>query len=212
MAEVPTVGSSGGCITYKYPSRISGFDLGAEIGRLVESSLAANTRDAYQMAILSFETFRVDYGLAQIWPPPIPHVTLFIAFLSLNRKAASTAANYIAAINFRCKFYQNYDISQQFIVKKMLEGMKRSKIVKDIRLPITLDLLNRIINQLPVICCSGYESTLFAAAFSVAYHGFFRVGEIAFTKPGQSHQILGIQDVNIIRKGAQYFINVHLLY
>ena len=80
----------------------------------------------------------------------------------------------------------------------MLEGMKRSKIVKDIRLPITLDLLNRIINQLPVICCSGCESTLFAAAISVAYHGFFRVGEIAFTKPGQFHQILGLQDVNII--------------
>jgi hypothetical protein len=46
--------------------RISGFDLGAEIGRLVESSLAVDTRDAYQTGILSFETFRVDYGLAQI--------------------------------------------------------------------------------------------------------------------------------------------------
>jgi hypothetical protein len=66
MAEVPTVGSSGECITYKYPPRISGFDLGAEIGRLVESSLAVDTRDAYQTGILSFETFRVDYGLAQI--------------------------------------------------------------------------------------------------------------------------------------------------
>jgi hypothetical protein len=52
----------------------------------------------------------------------------------------------------------------------MLEGMKRSKIVKDIRLPIALDLLSRIINQLPVICCSGHESILFYAAFSVAYH------------------------------------------
>ena len=106
MVEVPTIGSSGGCITYKYPSRIFGFDLGAESGRLFESSLAANTRDAYQTGILSFETFRVDYRLAQMWPPPIPHVTFLIAFLSLNRKAASTAANYIAAINFRCKFYQ----------------------------------------------------------------------------------------------------------
>jgi hypothetical protein len=75
--------------------KFSGFDLGAEIGRLVESSLAVDTRDAYQTGILSFETFRVDYGLAQMWPPPIPHVTFLIAFLSLNRKAASTAANYI---------------------------------------------------------------------------------------------------------------------
>ena len=60
--------------------------------------------------------------------------------------------------------------------------MKRSKIVKDIRLPITLDLLNIIINQLPVICCSGYESTLFAAAISVAYHGFFQSRGNSFYK------------------------------
>ena len=46
----------------------------------------------------------------------------------------------------------------------------------------------------------------------MAYHVFFRVGEIALTKPGHSHQILGLQDVNIIINGAQYFINVHLIY
>jgi hypothetical protein len=58
---------------------------------------------------------------------------LFIAFLSLNNKSSKTAACYITAINFRCKFYQNVDISQNFIAKKMLQGMKRSKRSKDVK-------------------------------------------------------------------------------
>jgi hypothetical protein len=47
-----------------------------------------------------------------------------MAFLSLNDQSSKTAACYITAINFRCKLYQNVDISHNFIAKKMLQGMK----------------------------------------------------------------------------------------
>jgi hypothetical protein len=55
-----------------------------------------------------------------------------MAFLSLNDQSSKTAACYITAINFRCKLYQNVDISHNFIAKKMLQGMKRSKRSKDV--------------------------------------------------------------------------------
>jgi hypothetical protein len=45
-----------------------------------------------------------------------------MAFLSLNDQSSKTAACYITAINFRCKLYQNVDISHNFIAKKMLQG------------------------------------------------------------------------------------------
>jgi uncharacterized Fe-S radical SAM superfamily protein PflX len=80
---------------------------------------------------------------------------LFIAFLSLNNKSSKSAACYITAINFRCKFDQNVDISQNFIVKKMLQGMKRSK---DVRLSITFEILDKILKRLPVVCSSPYEA------------------------------------------------------
>ena len=53
------------------------------------------------------------------------------------------------------------------------------------RLPITFEMLNKILKRLPVVCSSPYEALLFAAAFSMACHGFLRVGEIVFTKLGQ---------------------------
>jgi hypothetical protein len=71
-----------------------------------------------------------------------------MAFLSLNDKSSKTAACYITAINFHCTFYQNVDISHNFIAKKMLQGMKRSKRSKDVRLPITFEILNKILNGL----------------------------------------------------------------
>jgi hypothetical protein len=50
--------------------------------------------------------------------------------------------------------------------------------LKDVRLSITSEILDKILKRLPVVCSSHYEAWLFAAAFSMAYHGFLRVGEI----------------------------------
>ena len=179
---------------------------------MIDASFAQNTFDTYRTGLQCFENFRTEHRLPLLWPPPVSHVTMFIAFLSLNNKSPKTAACYIAAINFRCKFYKNVDISQNFIVKKMLEGMKRSKHSKDARLPITLEILNKILNRLPVVCTSPYEALLFSAAFSMAYHGFFRVGEIVFTKLGQEHKILGVSDVKIRTINNSRVINVYIAF
>lgn len=116
----------------------------------------------------------------------------------------------MAAIGFRCKFIQVYDYSQSFIVRKMLEGMKRTQNTKDVRLPITLELLTSIIAKLPSICFSSYEALLFATAFSVAFHGFLRIGEIVFTKMSQTHQIIGVKDARVIQEKNHQSIEVRL--
>ena len=134
-----------------------------------------------------------------------------MAFLSLNDQSSKTAACYITAINFRCKLYQNVDISHNFIAKKMLQGMKRSKRSKDVRLPITFEILNKILKRLPVVCSSPYAALLFTAAFSMVYHGFLRVGEIVFTKVGHEHKILSVNDVKIRRPNNSRVIDVHIV-
>ena len=56
--------------------------------------------------------------------------------------------------------------------------MQRLKKQKDTRLPISQDLFLKLINVLPYICSSIFEATLFSSAFSLAFHGFLRVGVI----------------------------------
>lgn len=92
------------------------------------------------------------------------------------------------------------------MVCKMLEGLRRTRSSKDMRLPITSELLNKIIDKLPSGCFSLYETWLFAAAF----HGFLRVGEIVYTKLGQLQQIVSLNDAQILCEGKDQFIRLRL--
>ena len=60
----------------------------------------------------------------------------------------------------------------------MLEGVRRkSPKLSDIRAPVILEILHKIIRSLPS-GCSSYESCLFASAFSLAFFALLRIGEL----------------------------------
>ena len=70
------------------------------------------------------------------------------------------------------------DHTKSFFVGKLIEGMKRKgPRNKDLRMPISLNLLTKLIGALSYICQSSYETQLFASAFSLAFFGLLRVGE-----------------------------------
>jgi hypothetical protein len=64
--------------------------------------------------------------------------------------------------------------------------MKRLKNRADTRLSITPDILQRIVSILPGICFNMYENKLFKAAFTLAYWGLLRVGEITLSNKKKS--------------------------
>ena len=86
---------------------------------------------------------------------------------------------------------------KSFIIKKMLEGFRRSKPSIDCRSPITLPLF-RTIPVLPHIC----KNTLFAPAFQLAYFGLFRVGEITWTTRNSSEKIVSLGDLTLTPPGS----------
>ena len=57
--------------------------------------------------------------------------------MSLKDLSLNTAKSYISAVGFKCKISGCSDVTQNFIVHKVLEGMKRLKNRADTRLPIT---------------------------------------------------------------------------
>jgi hypothetical protein len=57
------------------------------------------------------------------------------------------------------------DRTQSFILKKMLQGMQRLDKKKDSRKPITIDILQKIIPILRMVCSSNYETHLLSAAY-----------------------------------------------
>jgi hypothetical protein len=118
--------------------------------------------------------------------------------MSLKDLSANTAKSYISAVGFKCKITGCSDVTQNFIVHKVLEGMKRLKNRADTRLPITPDILQRIVSILPSICFNMHENKLFKVAFTLAYWGLFRVGEITLSNKKNINNILSNNDVHIV--------------
>lgn len=160
------------------------------------------------MGIRRFESFRTKYTERLCWPPTIEQLTLFIAFLSLQGLSYKTASLYLCAVGFQCKVKNVKDTTKHYIVSKMIEGIKRSKPNKSVRLPITVSILNAIINVLPAVCSSTYESQLFKTAFCLAFFGFFRIGEITVSKQEYFNKVLAIQDIVLDENKGTLKINL----
>ena len=164
---------------------------------LLDTSLAVNTRETYNTGINAFQLFRTNYKMELLWPPSLEQLFEFIAHLSLKGCSPATARAYLAGIGFNCKLIQVCDVTQNFVIKKMITGMERLDKRVDFRLPIDPHLLRKIIEILPSICRSTYESNLFSAAYSLAYFGFLRVGEIVAESNNRATHALSLSDVNL---------------
>lgn len=79
--------------------------------------------------------------------------------------------------------------TDQFLVSRLLQGLKRTNHTQDSRLPITKHLLQRIITTLPSVCKVNYESSLFSLVSSIAFYGLLRVSEFTVTL-NQNHRVL----------------------
>lgn len=119
----------------------------------------------------------------------------FITFLFEKGLAFSTVKSYTSGLSFFSKVNNLEDNTKRFVVRKMIDGIKRNKFSKDTRLPITREILGKIMLVLPVVCHSHYEIQLFRSAFSLAFHGMFRVGELAVASNSNSNHTISIENV-----------------
>ena len=123
--------------------------------------------------------------------------------------AYSTVRLYITAIGFNCKSQAFDDVTKHYLISKTLEGLKRVKLPQvDVRLPISPQILVKVLSKLPVVCTNEYESKLFAAVYSLAFFGFFRVGEVTVAKGRSEQQILGLDDIKLVEDRNYIMVNV----
>ena len=95
--------------------------------------------------------------------------------MSLNGHKSSTIVSYISGISYYLKLNGWVDVIEVFIVRKMLKGRPS----KDIRAPVTIDLLKAFPVALRNVATSDYEALLFSTAFIVMFFGFLSVGEVS---------------------------------
>lgn len=121
-------------------------------------------------------------------------LALFIAYLFDRNYAPSTVNTYVSAIGYSHKLSGLPDPTRVFYIIQLLKGYAKNGARLDSRLPITLPILEMLLNAAPNIQGSRYQVCQFKAMCSLAFFGFLRIGEITATtnagcQPLQLHQI-----------------------
>ena len=126
---------------------------------------------------------------------------LFIAYLFERNYASSTVNIYLSALSYSHKLAGLPDPTRVFYIIQMLKGYGKNRARLDSRLPITLPILQRLIEVSPRLGGSNYQRCQFQALCSLAFFAFLRIGEMTTTmnsscQPLQIHNLAFSCDSN----------------
>ena len=159
--------------------------------KLIEGGIAENTRKLYISGLAKFYEYRRNTGEPLLWPATTQQVRAFIAFLLVKKKSPT----YATGIAYHHKINNLTDPTNNFVVRKMLEGFKRLKPQKDTRVPITIDMLKKIIEHSKFTCANPYEVSLFKSAVLTGYFGLLRISEYTSESKRNNSHAVQINDV-----------------
>ncbi len=146
---------------------------------VVLASLSTSSLKNYNGVWCEFASFIKDrYGILSPLYATAGHVLMYVSFLSLKGFASSTIVSKYSSLNYAFKLFGLPEVSNEFILQKFMAGIKKMKPCKDIRVPVTLDLLHRMCNMIVSLGYSSYKVSLYQAMIVVSFHGFLRPGEI----------------------------------
>ena len=163
---------------------------------LVDKALSPATHKTYQRAVQQYVKFIEDVFDKSTKPFPASSqcIMLFVAHCYDNNLAASTVLTYVSALSYFHKIRGWTDTTQNFVVKKCLQGYQKERPSSDQRKPITVNILLKLIESLNHTTSSHFTRVLLRAMFLLAFHAMLRVGEFtvksSFAKP-----ILKAEDV-----------------
>ncbi|XP_056016344.1 uncharacterized protein LOC125673205 isoform X1 [Ostrea edulis] len=159
---------------------------------LLFNSLSPTTITAYKSAFQSYKSFVMQvYGRnTPLFPPLLTHLVSFIAHCYQMNLAVSTTLTTLSALSFIFKLSASEDLTQHFLIKKMIQGFKNAKPTCDPRPPITPVILGKLIQALPFTTDSIFSKTMLHAMVVLVFCAFLRVGEITKTHNKKSHYLL----------------------
>ncbi|XP_062581945.1 uncharacterized protein LOC134243730 [Saccostrea cucullata] len=170
---------------------------------LIDAALAPNTKKLYRQALNCFSSFIQSYYKTDcIKEISLGQVICFVSYLFSLGKAPSSISTYLAALAYYFKMTNAPDLSNHFLIKKMLSGAKRLVNSSDVRQPITLDILGKLLVAIPHVANSKYQEYLYMAMFLLAFYAFLRVGEIT-VRSGSNPNLLLRRNVSFKRDKKQ---------
>lgn len=167
-------------------------DISTVAGRirfLLNSSLAKSTILGYKRAWVLFVECMMSLNIAFLGikslPLSINQIMLFIGYLNLLNYAPASILTYVTALGYIHKIKGLIDPTKTYPVQKLLSAVMKVNNKKDTRLPITINILFRLVSSLQHTTQGVYYRALFRAMYTVSFFGLMRMGEVTTDKFGK---------------------------
>ena len=106
----------------------------------------------------------------------------FIAFLSLGQLAPSTISSYVSGVRHHLQIRNLPTFEDNFLLKLVLKGVLNSNQQTDVRLPISLDILQEMILALPMVAGGPCEVSLYSAVLSARFFRLLCPGKMVLSE------------------------------
>ena len=126
-------------------------------------------------------------------PVSVHMILLFIAHLFALGLAPSSIVSTVSAVSVQ-KVNGFPDPSNAFLVTKLLAGARNVGAVPDVRLPVTLHILSRLVVAMPTVFSSHYKCLMLRAMMVLAFNAYLRV--LLLPLNGQHHYV----DDSVVRR------------
>lgn len=160
---------------------------------MFEAAYNSSTLTSYNKSYELFTSFVTSHGLDALWGYHAhpANLIVYLGYLRQLSLSASTARKHLTGIAHCLKNNLLPDYTKCGPVQKVIKGYTRRAKTKDLRLPISLELLEKILRVLPSVCYTLYEVALFRAAFTLTFAALLRVSEVAaISKTAFGHALL----------------------
>lgn len=161
--------------------------------------MAPATKSVYRRAYQNFLKFHnAFYPHRKVFPIHHLKVAHFIAFSLHTGLKGSSIQTQIAGLNYMHRMMGYPNITDNFIIKKLLSSAQKITHSSDKRMPITLSILKALPKALAYIVPTYYDRVLYNAMFLTAFFALLRVGELTTTQYGSTNTIQ-FQDVQLVK-------------
>lgn len=123
------------------------------------------------------------------FPLSSKEAALFVSYLFRLGYKPSSVSTFVSAVSYVHKIENHPDPTATFLVKEALAGVRRLVPSGDDRSPISVTLLQEMLDALPLLQLGAYDTAAFRAMFSLAFFALLRVSEIAATNRAVAHLV-----------------------
>ena len=102
--------------------------------------------------------------------------------MSLGGLAPTTIITYMSEVKHHLRGRGARDFNDSFLLKLTLKGVAASPHELDVRHPITLPVLERMLHALPLVHDNQFEVCMYSALLTVGFHGLFCPEELAMSE------------------------------